>query len=101
MLAVAIVLASWWHRPRVPPPVQEVAVSEGDPEWIMAHPAGVSGPAAEDEGFVAVAPVVALGAGLAAIVTYYALIFCNDEDYALFWCYLGQICIKIGANLAS
>ena len=33
--------------------------------------------------------------------TLYALIFCSDEDYALFWCYLGQICLKLYANLAS
>ena len=25
--------------------------------------------------------------------------FCSDADYALFWCYFGQICIKFGANL--
>ena len=26
--------------------------------------------------------------------------FCSDADYALYWCYLGQMCIKSKANLA-
>ena len=26
---------------------------------------------------------------------------CSDKDLALFWFYLGQICIKCGANLYS
>ena len=32
--------------------------------------------------------------------TSIALIFCGCADYTLFWCYLRQICIKFGANLA-
>jgi hypothetical protein len=26
---------------------------------------------------------------------------CSIIDFAVFWCYLGQICIKFGSNLAS
>ena len=34
-------------------------------------------------------------------VTLFASIFCSVADYALFQCYLGQICITFGDNLAS
>ena len=32
--------------------------------------------------------------------TLLASILRSGADFAVFWCYLGQICIKFGANLA-
>ena len=33
--------------------------------------------------------------------TFFALIFRSGADFAVFRCYVGQICIKLSANLAS